>query len=76
MQQGRQVHCANCRPERHLYLNPEIQSLPRRMLVPEVARHLVCSRCDARNSENSNPIWARPDARVEDVGHYPDYSKR
>ena len=70
-----EVHCGNCRPERHLYLNPEILRLPKRMPVPEVARHLVCSKCGARNSETYNPIWARPDARVGGVGHYPDYSK-
>ena len=46
-----EVHCGNCRPERHLYLNPEILRLPKRMPVPEVARHLVCSKCGARNSE-------------------------
>jgi hypothetical protein len=50
--------------------------LPKRM-VPEAAKHLVCSRCGARNSETYNPIWARPDARVGGVGHYPDFmSKR
>jgi hypothetical protein len=56
---------ASCRPERHLHLNPEILRLPRRMPVPEVASHLVCSGCGARNSETYNPIWARPDARVD-----------
>src|SRR5262249_61935429 len=70
-----EVHCGNCRPERHLYFNLEILRLPKRMPVPEVARHLVCSKCGARNSETYNPIWARPDARVGGVGHYPDYSK-
>jgi hypothetical protein len=70
-----EVHCGNCRPERHLYLNPEILRLPMRMPVPEVAGHLVCSKCGARNSETYNPIWARPDARVGGFGHYPDYSK-
>ncbi len=59
-----EVLCEHCRPERHLYLNPEILRLPKRMPVPEVARHLVCSKCGARNSETYNPIWARPDARV------------
>ena len=58
------MHCGNCRPERHLYLNPEILRLPKRMPVPELARHLVCSKCGARNSETYNPICARPDARV------------
>jgi hypothetical protein len=32
-----EVHCGNCRPERHLYLNPEILRLPKRMPVPEAA---------------------------------------
>jgi hypothetical protein len=71
-----EAHCGNCRPERHIYLNPEILRLPKRMPVPEVASHLVCSKCGARNSETSNPIWARPDARVGGVGRYRDYSKR
>jgi hypothetical protein len=70
-----ELHCSNCRPERHLYLNPEILRLPKRMPVPEVASHLICSKCGARNSDTYNPIWARPDARVGGVGHYPDYSK-
>jgi hypothetical protein len=70
-----EVHCGNCRPERHLYLNPEILRLPKRMPVPEVASHLVCSKCGATNSETYNPIWARPDARVGGFGHHPDYSK-
>jgi hypothetical protein len=70
-----EVHCGKRRPERHLYLNPEILRLPKRMTVPEVASHLVCSKCGARNSETFNPIWARPDARVGGVSHYPDNSK-
>jgi hypothetical protein len=45
------------------------------MRVPEVARYLICSKCGARNTELHNPIWARPDARIGGVGHYPDYGK-
>src|SRR5262245_50786686 len=37
-----------------------ILRLPKRMPVPEVAQHLVCSKCGARNSDTYNPIWARP----------------
>jgi hypothetical protein len=70
-----EVHCGNCRPERHLYIDAGSLGLPKRMPVPEVAGHLVCSKCDARNSETHNPIWARPDARVGGVGHYPAYSE-
>ena len=33
-----------------------ILRLPKRMAVPEVASHLVCSRCGATNSETFNPI--------------------
>jgi len=51
-----EVHRGNCRPERHLYLNPENLRLPKRMPVPEVARRLVCSKCGARNVETFNPI--------------------
>jgi hypothetical protein len=71
-----EVHCGNCQPERHLYLNPEVLCLPKRMPVPEVARHLVCSKCGARNSETHNPFWARPDARVGGVGNYPDFVRK
>jgi len=71
-----EVHCGNCRPERHLYLYPEILRLPRRMPVPEVAKHLVCSVCGAKNSATYHPIWARPDARVPGVtGRYPDFNR-
>jgi hypothetical protein len=72
-----EVHCASCRPARHLYLNPEILRLPKRMPVPEVAKHLVCSKCGARNSETYNPIWARPHASIGSAtGHYPDYRSK
>jgi hypothetical protein len=47
-----EVHCSNCRPERHLYIDAESLGLPKRMPVPEVAGHLVCSKCGATNSEN------------------------
>src|SRR5262245_22986717 len=70
-----EVHCGNCRPARHLYIDAGSLDLPKRMPVPKVANHLVCSRCGARNSETYNPIWARPDARVGGTGRYPDYSK-
>jgi hypothetical protein len=45
-----EVHCSNCRPERHLYIDARSLSLSRRMPVPEIARHLVCSKCGTRNS--------------------------
>ncbi len=35
--------------------------------MPEVANHLVCSVCGARNDELKRPIHARPDARVPGV---------
>jgi hypothetical protein len=71
-----EVHCSSCRPERHLYIDAGSLGLPKRMPVPEVASHLVCSCCGARNSETSTPIWARPDARVSGAtGQYPDYSR-
>ena len=68
-----EVHCGNCQPERHLYLNPEILLLPKRMPVPEVAKHLVCSKCGVRNTETYSPIWARRDGRVSSAtGGYAD----
>ncbi len=40
--------------------------------VPDVANHLVCSVCGARNDELKRPMGARPDARVPGVtGKYP-----
>ena len=44
-----EVHCSACRPERHLYIDAASLDLPKRMPVPEVAKHLVCSKCSARN---------------------------
>jgi hypothetical protein len=71
-----EVHCGSCRPERHLYTDAASLGLPRRMPVPDVASHLVCSVCGARNSDTHHPIWARPDARVSGAtGQYPDYTK-
>jgi len=32
-----EVHCGNCRPERHLYIDAGSFGLPKRMLVPEIA---------------------------------------
>lgn len=63
-----EVHCSACRPARHLYIDAGCLGLPRRMPVPDVANHLVCSQCGARNSEARHPIWARPDARTG-AGH-------
>src|SRR5262245_36731647 len=61
-----EAHCGNCRPERHLYLDPEILRLPKRLPVPEVARHLVCSKCGARNSETlSGSATAAPSTITE-----------
>jgi hypothetical protein len=72
-----EVHCGNCRPARHLYIDAGSLDLPKRLPVPEVANHLVCSVCGARNSDTYHPIWARPDARVPGVtGRYPDFDKR
>ena len=71
-----EVHSGNCQPERHLYLNLEILWLSKRMPVAELASHLVCSKCGARNSETHNPIWTRPHARVGNVvRNYPDHGK-
>jgi hypothetical protein len=71
-----EVHCSSCRPVRHLYIDAGSLDLPKRMPVPEVANHLVCSVCGARNSDIYHPIWARPDARVPGVaGRYPDFNR-
>jgi hypothetical protein len=71
-----EVHCSSCRPARHLYIDAGSLDLPKRLAVPGVASHLVCSVCGAKNSATSHPIWARPDARSSSVTvHYPDYSE-
>jgi hypothetical protein len=71
-----EVECSACRPSRHLYIEPLSLGLPKRLAVPEVANHLVCSVCGARNSDTYHPIWARPDARASSAtGQYPDYNK-
>ncbi len=68
----REVDCGNCRPARHLSIDAGSLDLPKRLPVPEVANHLVCSVCGAKNSDTYHPIWARPDARVPGVtGRYP-----
>jgi hypothetical protein len=67
-----EIHCGSCRPARHLYIDAGSLDLPKRLPVPEVANHLVCSVCGAKNSDTYHPIWARPDARVPGVTvHYP-----
>jgi hypothetical protein len=67
-----EVECSACRPSRHLYIEPLSLRLPKRLPVPDVADHLVCSVCGARNDELKRPIHARPDARVPGVtGKYP-----
>jgi hypothetical protein len=53
-----------CKPARHLYIEPLSLGLPKRLAVSEVANHLVCSVCGARNDELKRPIHVRPDARV------------
>jgi hypothetical protein len=50
-----EVHCGNCRPARHLYIDAESLDLPKRLSVPEVASHLVCSVCGAKNSDTYHP---------------------
>jgi hypothetical protein len=55
---------------------PASLDLPKRLPLPEVADHLVCSVCDAKNSDTYHPIWARPDARVPGVtGRYRDFNR-
>jgi hypothetical protein len=46
------------------------------MPVSKITKHLVCWSCGAMNSETDNLIWARPDARVGGVKHYPDFIQR
>jgi hypothetical protein len=68
------VECSACKPSRHLYISPV--AMPKGLPVAEVANHLVCSVCGARNDEIKRPLHARPDARVPGVtGRYPDFNR-
>ena len=57
-----EVGCDTC--HRHLFIPPSSLKLPQRMPVSEVASHLNCSQCGARNTELKAPIWARSDTRI------------
>ena len=57
-----EVGCDTC--HRHLFIPPSSLKLPQRMPVSEVASHLNCSQCGARNRELKAPIWARSDTRI------------
>ena len=60
----------------HIYIEAGSFGSPSAMPVREVAQ-LVSSKCEARNTETSSPIWARPDARVSSAtGQYPDYGRK
>jgi hypothetical protein len=50
------VECSACKPVRHVYIGALSLGLPKRMPVPEVADHLVCSVCGATNSDSYHPI--------------------
>jgi hypothetical protein len=49
------------------HIEPLALGLPKRLPMPDVANHLVCSVCGARNDDLKRPIHARPDARVPGV---------
>src|SRR4051794_2892848 len=38
-----EVEYSACRPSRHLYIEPLSLGLPKRLPVPDVANHLICS---------------------------------
>ena len=48
-----EVECSACRPSRHLYIEPLSLGLPKRLPVPDVADHLVCSVCGTRMSDSN-----------------------
>ena len=68
------AYCINGQsPPIHIIVGSgKFSGLPKRLLpVPDVASHLVCSVCGARNDDLKRPIHARPDARVPGVsGRY------
>jgi hypothetical protein len=73
-----EVHCSACRPERHLYLDPEILRLPKRMPVPEVAMRPSVGppgtagtpQCCGRSGGPTSRGGSRPRPRIQpSAGH-------
>ena len=52
-----EVGCESC--HRHLFIPPSSLKLPQRTPIAEVASHLNCSQCGAKNTDLHTPIWAR-----------------
>lgn len=57
-----EVGCNIC--HRHLFIPPSSLKLSQRLPLLEVANHLTCSQCGARNTELKTPIWARSGAQI------------
>jgi hypothetical protein len=52
-----EVGCESC--HRHLFIQPSLLKLPQSIPIAEVASHLNCSQCGAKNTDLGTPIWAR-----------------
>ena len=52
-----EVGCKSC--QRHLFIRPSSLKLPQRTPIAEVASHLNCSQCGAKNTDLHTPIWSR-----------------
>jgi hypothetical protein len=71
------IVCSSCKPARHVYVEAGKLDLPKRMPVPEVKSHLVCSVCGARNGGIHFPISVEGDNRGARVsGEYPNHGKK
>lgn len=56
-----EVGCLSC--SRVEYIDPLSLGLPAAHAVTRIAARLKYSRCGARNTATSTPVYARPDAR-------------
>lgn len=60
------IGCSTCHP--HLYIKPDLISLPKHTPVPDVCNSLKCPQCKTVNEELGYPIWTRLDARPPKMG--------
>jgi hypothetical protein len=55
-----EVHCSSCQPARHVYIDAGSLDLAKRLAVPDVANHLVCSVYGAKNADTDHPDLGQP----------------
>ena len=62
---GKLLEVERLQVSRHLHIEPLALGLPKRLPMPDVANHLVCSVCGARNDDLKRPIRARQMQRFQ-----------